>query len=254
MCETCGCENQKESFAILNSHRSTEIRLDQNIDYNNDLKKSIAIEKDVLFKNNDEAKSIRLLLHSKNIFAVNLMSSPGSGKTSILEKTIEKIGDKISISVIEGDQHTSNDADRISLLGIPSIQINTENGCHLEAKMVNYAIQELNPQANSLLFIENVGNLVCPGLFDIGEQLRVVVVSVTEGDDKPTKYKHMFREADVCIINKLDLLPYLPSQLSVLKSNIEKINPNIKLFEMSAFKETGIDKWCQYLLDLMKKP
>lgn len=178
-----------------------------------------------------------------------MVSSPGSGKTTLLESTIKRLGgrDFHKIAVIEGDQHTDNDAGRIRNLGIPAIQINTHNGCHLDARMVSSAFDELAVK-DTLLFIENVGNLVCPAMFDLGENLRVVLLSVTEGDDKPLKYPYMFAGADICIINKIDLLPYVDSDVARLKDNALKINPQLCFFEISATRGMGMDEWCEYLL------
>jgi len=151
------------------------------------------------------------------------------------------------IYVIEGDQQTSNDADRIAALGVPVFQVNTGTGCHLDASMINHALKHLNPEENALLFIENVGNLVCPALFDLGEAEKIVIVSTTEGDDKPLKYPHIFKEANVCVINKTDLAPYLNTNINTLRENCLKVNPQLKIFEMSALKNIGMEEWCEWL-------
>ena len=194
------------------------------------------------------AERNRGYFEAKNLFCLNLMSSPGSGKTTLLEETIRRLKAKRPIYVIEGDQQTSNDADRIAALEIPVFQVNTGTGCHLEADMVNHAVKHLNPKEGAILFIENVGNLVCPAMFDLGENLRVVLLSVTEGDDKPLKYPYMFAGADICIINKIDLLPYVDSDVARLKDNALKINPQLCFFEISAARGMGMDEWCEYLL------
>jgi len=188
----------------------------------------IAVEQDILSENNRIAGQNRNIWNTTGCWAINLVSSPGSGKTTLLESTIKRLGgrDFHKIAVIEGDQHTDNDAGRIRNLGIPAIQINTHNGCHLDARMVSSAFDELAVK-DTLLFIENVGNLVCPAMFDLGENLRVVLLSVTEGDDKPLKYPYMFAGADICIINKIDLLPYVDSDVARLKDNALKINPQL---------------------------
>ena len=209
----------------------------------------IESKKDILSSNQCMAERNRGYFDAKNIFAINIVSSPGSGKTTILEQTIDRLKRTIPIAVIEGDQQTSNDADRISKTGVPAIQINTQNGCHLEASMIQNAAKELGLKDSSLLFIENVGNLVCPAVFDLGEEIRVVVVSVTEGDDKPLKYPYMFQSAQVCIINKIDLAPYLKSDISVLKENILKVNHHLRIFELSAQDGSGMDEWCSFLVD-----
>lgn len=182
------------------------------------------------------------------------MSSPGSGKTTLLEETIRQLnsgatrGLPSQIYVIEGDQQTSNDANRITALNVPVFQVNTGTGCHLEADMVNHAVKHLNPSDGSILFVENVGNLVCPAMFDLGEAKKVVIVSITEGDDKPLKYPHIFLEADVCVINKIDLAPYLDTDVETLRNNALKVNHHLQLFEVSATKGTGMDAWCDWLV------
>ncbi|MDD4515489.1 MAG: hydrogenase nickel incorporation protein HypB [Massilibacteroides sp.] len=176
------------------------------------------------------------------------MSSPGAGKTALLEETIRRIKDQTSICVVEGDQQTNNDADRIAALEIEAFQVNTGTGCHLDAAMVNHAVKHLNPKEGSILFIENVGNLVCPAMFDLGEAKKVVIISPTEGDDKPLKYPYMFQEADVCVINKIDLVPYLDTDIEKLKENALKVNHHLELFDVSATKGTGLDAWCEWLL------
>ena len=209
----------------------------------------IQLEKDVLLKNDLLAERNRGFLEARNIFAVNMVSSPGSGKTTLLEKTITMLKGEISISVIEGDQQTSNDADRINATGAEVVQVNTGKGCHLDSEMVNMAIKKLQPVDNSVLFIENVGNLVCPSLFDLGEQKRVVIISVTEGEDKPLKYPTMFETADVCVINKTDLLPYIDFDLDKLRDYARRINPELRFFEVSATKGQGMEEWCSWVKD-----
>ena len=209
--------------------------------------KEIKIEKDLLQKNNLLAERNRGYFEARNIFTLNLVSSPGSGKTSLLERTIKDIGADISIYVIEGDQQTMNDANRIDALQIPVVQINTGNGCHLDADMVNKAVKELNPEEDSVLIIENVGNLVCPSLFDLGESKRVVVISVTEGDDKPIKYPTMFHSADICIINKTDLLPYVDFSVEQAKKYALQVNHHLEFFEVSVKTGEGMEKWYEWL-------
>nr|WP_288935182.1 hydrogenase nickel incorporation protein HypB [uncultured Allomuricauda sp.] len=184
---------------------------------------------------------------AKDIFALNLVSSPGSGKTSILERTLQDLKDKIPFYVIEGDQQTLNDANRIAALDVPVIQINTGKGCHLESDMIHDAVKKLNIENDSVLMIENVGNLVCPSMFNLGEHKRVVIVSTTEGDDKPIKYPDMFHTSDICIINKIDLAPYLDTNIGELKKNALQVNPNLVFFEVSATKGTGMEQWYEWL-------
>lgn len=207
----------------------------------------ITLEKDILHENNLLAQRNRGYFDAREVFAVNLVSSPGSGKTMLLEKTIEKLKGEVEIAVIEGDQQTSNDADRIRATGTKAVQINTGKGCHLDAHMVLHAIQELKPSQNSVLFIENVGNLVCPSMFDLGENARVVIMSVTEGDDKPLKYPDMFHTSSVCVINKSDLLPYVDFDVEKAIANARKINPELKFFTLSCSSGEGIGEWTDWV-------
>ncbi|MBV5304094.1 MAG: hydrogenase nickel incorporation protein HypB [Chlorobium sp.] len=209
--------------------------------------RKIVLEQDVLQQNNLLAERNRGYFEARNIFALNFLSSPGSGKTSLLEKIIPLLHQRFPVAVIEGDQQTTNDADRIHALGVPVIQINTGSGCHLDALMVNRAVKELDLQDNSLLCIENVGNLVCPALFDLGEALKVVIISVTEGDDKPLKYPTMFHEADLCILNKIDLLPYVEFDVAKCRENAMRVNHHLEWFELSATTGEGLAQWQQWL-------
>jgi len=240
MCATCGCGNHHHHASEHEHHHHEH-------EHSHDESRLIAVEQDILQRNNLLAERNRGYFQAKNIFCLNLMSSPGSGKTTLLEETIRQLKDRKPIYVIEGDQQTSHDADRIAALGIPVFQVNTGTGCHLDASMVNHALQHLNPETGALLFIENVGNLVCPALFDLGEAEKVVIVSTTEGDDKPLKYPHIFMEASVCIINKTDLAPYLNTRIDTLRENCLKINPHLRIFEISALKNTGLEEWCNWL-------
>jgi len=208
----------------------------------------IDIETDILSQNNLLAERNRGYFEAKNIFSMNMMSSPGSGKTTLLERTVKDLKNKMQLYIIEGDQQTMNDADRIGKAGAPVIQVNTGNGCHLDADMINKAVKKLNPENGSLLFIENVGNLVCPSLFDLGEAKRVVIMSVTEGEDKPIKYPTMFESADVCIINKIDLLPYLTYDIEAAKKYALQVNHHLKFIEISATTGEGMQKWYDVLL------
>jgi hydrogenase nickel incorporation protein HypB len=207
----------------------------------------ITIERKVLEKNDEIARRNRALFKEREIFVLNLVSSPGSGKTSILEKTCEGLRGSMNIAVIEGDVQTDLDAQRVAAYGVAVVQIVTMGGCHLEAGLVQDAMQQLDLTKTDLLFIENVGNLVCPSSYDLGEALKVVVLSTTEGDDKPLKYPAMFRNASVLIINKIDLIPYVNCKLDVLKGNALKINPALKIFEISCFTGAGIEDWCNWL-------
>ncbi|MDU1906188.1 MAG: hydrogenase nickel incorporation protein HypB [Dysgonomonas sp.] len=209
----------------------------------------IAVEQDILQRNNTVAEKNRNFFKEKNIFCLNLMSSPGSGKTTLLEETIKRLKGKVTVYVVEGDQQTSNDADRIAALDIPVYQVNTGQGCHLEADMVSNALEHIQPENGAIVFVENVGNLVCPAMYDLGEAKRVVIISTTEGDDKPIKYPYMFQESDICVINKTDLAPYLNTDINVLKENVLKVNHKLQIFELSALRGEGMDKWCEWLLN-----
>lgn len=214
--------------------------------------KEIDLEREILHKNDLLAERNRGYFDAKNIFAINLVSSPGSGKTTLLERTISDLKNELSFNVIEGDQQTTNDADRIAALNIPVIQINTGKGCHLDSEMIAKAVKELSPKYGSLMMIENVGNLVCPSMFDLGENSRVVIISITEGEDKPIKYPDMFYGSQVCIINKIDLLPYLRFDIEKLKDYAKKVNPNLVFFEVSAYTGQGMDAWYQFLKKSLK--
>jgi len=270
MCGTCGCGTGKEGPIILKPgehkhahkehhhlHEGHHHTHDEDHhhddhthshDHSHDHKhKVLKIEQDILQNNQVLAARNRGYFEAKNIFALNLVSSPGSGKTSILERTLADLKDEISFYVIEGDQQTMNDANRIDALNIPVIQINTGKGCHLESDMVYEAVKKLEIKDNSILMIENVGNLVCPSMFDLGENKRVVIISTTEGEDKPIKYPDMFYTSDICIINKIDLLPYVNINIEKLKNYALQVNPNLQFFEVSATTGEGMEAWYGWL-------
>lgn len=207
----------------------------------------IKIERDILAKNNHYADENRRYLSEHGIFALNLVSSPGSGKTTLLEKTIQSLQEKQPIAVIEGDQQTDHDAARIRATNASVIQINTGKGCHLDAHMVGHAIKQLNLKDDSLLLIENVGNLVCPASFDLGEAHKVVIFSVTEGEDKPLKYPDMFRAADLMILSKCDLLPYLTFDVKLAIQYARQINPELQIIQISATKGEGLQQWLDWI-------
>lgn len=209
----------------------------------------VQLEIDVLSANDKQAAKNRDFFVSHGILALNLVSSPGSGKTTLLCNTINMIKDKVKLAVIEGDQQTVNDAERIRATGCRAIQINTGEGCHLDANMVEEALTKIKPEDNSVLFIENVGNLVCPAAFDLGEKCKVVVLSVTEGEDKPIKYPDMFAASSLMLINKVDLLPYVDFNIEKCKKYARRVNPNIEIMEVSATKGTGMEAWCEWLTE-----
>jgi hydrogenase nickel incorporation protein HypB len=207
----------------------------------------ITIERKVLEKNDEIAKRNRTFFEGYGVFVLNIVSSPGSGKTSLLERTLERLGGKVDIAIIEGDVQTNIDAQRIARYNVPVVQIVTHGSCHLDAKLIQDALPNFDLKKIKVLVIENVGNLVCPANYDLGERIKVVVASVTEGDDKPLKYPSMFRNASVLVINKTDLLPYLECDIGTLKRNALQINPNLRIFETSCTTKVGISDWCDWL-------
>ncbi len=261
MCDTCGCGQSDDAVTIrkpgeaedthshTHSHDGHEHTHDHTHGHNHshDHERTITVETDILGKNNLLAERNRGYFEARRILALNLVSSPGSGKTSLLERTIRELSADVSFSVIEGDQQTMNDAMRIESAGAPVVQINTGNGCHLDAGMINRAVKKLDVAERSVLMIENVGNLVCPSLFDLGEAQRVVIISVTEGEDKPIKYPTMFHSSDLCIINKTDLLPYVNFSIDKAREYALKVNPNLRFLELSATTGEGMAGWYDWI-------
>lgn len=248
MCATCGCDqpgmvkitNMSEAlFPNLAHHHHTHSV--------QPVRTQIELEQEILQKNNLLAERNRGYLMAKQIASFNLVSSPGSGKTSLLECTLRDLNDEFEFCVIEGDQQTTNDAARIARYNVPVTQINTGKGCHLDATMVWDALQELKPKDYSVVFVENIGNLVCPSMFDLGEQKRIVIISVTEGEDKPLKYPDMFAGSQLCIINKIDLLPYLKFDLPKLIEYAKRINPDLEFIELSCSSGEGLAQWYNWL-------
>lgn len=207
----------------------------------------ITIERKVLEKNDAFAAQNRQMLAEARLFTINVVSSPGAGKTSLLEQTIERLRGQLRISVVEGDVQTDLDAQRVARYGAPVVQIVTNGGCHLEARLVQDALAQLDLTAADLLVIENVGNLVCPANYDLGEAMKVVLLSTTEGDDKPLKYPAMFRNASVLVVNKIDLVPYVNCSLDALVGNAKTINPALLVFHVSCTTGAGLDDWCAWL-------
>ncbi|MDI3323302.1 hydrogenase nickel incorporation protein HypB [Pontibacterium granulatum] len=207
----------------------------------------VQIEQDILGKNDRYAALNRAHFEQQSLFVLNLVSSPGSGKTTLLTETINRIKESRKVAVIEGDQQTANDADRIRETGVPAIQVNTGKGCHLDAHMVGHAMEKFDDMKGGLLFIENVGNLVCPAAFDLGEAHKVAILSVTEGEDKPLKYPDMFHAADLMILNKTDLLPYLDFDVERCIEYARQVNPNIQVMQLSARSGEGMDEWIEWL-------
>ncbi|MFC2087348.1 hydrogenase nickel incorporation protein HypB [Bacteroidota bacterium] len=268
MCETCGCGNPEAGYKILKpgeNNRWSEVNTvhhdhphDEHHHHHSHSHsheehshtthhKEISVETSVLYNNNLLAERNRGFLLAKNIKAYNLVSSPGSGKTTLLEKTIQMVKKKEEVFVIEGDQQTSQDAMRIHATGARVVQVNTGTACHLDADMVHNALRELEILNDSFLFIENVGNLVCPALFDLGENKRILIVSVTEGEDKPLKYPYMFESSHLCIVNKIDLLPYVDFDLNKFREYAERINHHLEFIELSSKTEENLEEWVKWL-------
>ncbi|MGL6160540.1 hydrogenase nickel incorporation protein HypB [Microbulbifer sp.] len=262
MCTTCGCSGGARSLltntatgkvlsigesiaagegpALRRQHSEQAAPPDRGGDW-------LHLERDLLAHNRAIAERNRARLRERNILALNLVSSPGAGKTTLLERTIRDLRDTVTVSVIEGDQETQFDAERIRATGCRSVQVNTGTGCHLEASMIERALDELAAPVGSLLMIENVGNLVCPALFDLGEHAKVVILSVTEGEDKPLKYPHMFRAASLMILNKTDLLPHVDFDTDVCIGYARRVNPHIDVLQLSATGGYGLKDWYDWL-------
>ncbi len=207
----------------------------------------VQIERDLLAANDSWARRNRERFATEGTLCLNLVSSPGSGKTALLVRTVSELASRRPVGVIEGDQQTSNDAERIRATGVPAVQVNTGKGCHLEAPMISRALERLALAAGGVLFVENVGNLVCPALFDLGEAHKVAILSVTEGEDKPLKYPDMFRAADLVLVNKVDLLPYLDFDVELCEANARRVNPALEVMRVSAKTGEGFDEWLGWI-------
>ena len=280
MCDTCGCSEEGEfkihdlnnDYKHDHSHKHDHDHGHHNHDHHHEdghthdhdhdhshqhgsgshshdhsNQKVITLNMDILSENNKLAQLNRRFFEGRKVLCLNLVSSPGSGKTTILEKTIKALIKNNKIAVIEGDQQTLLDAERIEKSGAPAIQINTGSGCHLDARMVELALQKLEVEFGSMLFIENVGNLVCPAMFDLGEFKRVVVISTTEGEDKPLKYPYMFQSSHLCLINKSDLLPYVDFDTEKAIKYARSLNPDLEFILLSAKSGEGMEEWYKWL-------
>ena len=256
MCATCGCsDGAKATVVDLETGRHTHVHegghshgpTDAHGHAHEHTHETVSLEAAVLQKNDMLAQRNRAWLAGRGILALNLVSSPGSGKTALLERTIRERGARRSITVIEGDQRTTLDAERIRATGARSVQVNTGTGCHLEADMVWEALRALAPEPGSLVLIENVGNLVCPALFDLGEAAKVALLSVTEGEDKPLKYPHMFQAARLVLVNKIDLLPHLDVSLERCLGFAREVNPEAEILPVSVKTGEGLDRWYAWL-------
>lgn len=261
MCATCGCGDDSAVITLAgeghhhqhphdhehdheHSHNHDH---DHEHDHDHVHTETVSLEQKVLAKNDLIAEQNRAWLAERNILALNMTSSPGAGKTTLLERTIRELTGRQPVAVIEGDQETLLDADRIRAAGGRAVQVNTGAGCHLDAEMVHRALGALDPAPESLLFIENVGNLVCPALFDLGERSKVVVISVTEGTDKPLKYPHMFAAAGLVIVNKVDLMPYVDFDLDKCSEYARSVNPGVEVLPLSATSGAGIQAWYDWI-------
>jgi hydrogenase nickel incorporation protein HypB len=267
MCATCGCSDTssprihdlqtgEESAMNHDHHHNHDHDHDHHHghDHNHDHHHHhhapgtiLSLEQQVLAKNDKLAERNRGWFAGRKILALNLVSSPGAGKTTLLERTIRDLGAEIPVHVIEGDQETARDAERIRATGCRVVQINTGSGCHLDAHMVAHGLEKLDPPLESLVMIENVGNLVCPALFDLGEAAKVLVVSVTEGEDKPLKYPHMFRASQVMLLNKIDLLPHLSFDVERCLQYARQVNPRLTILQISATTGEGLESWYSWL-------
>ena len=239
MCGICGCssespDHQHDVAEHLHNHSHHEI---------------IQVEQDLLAKNNHFANANRTYFLERKITAINIMSSPGSGKTTLLTRTLSELKHQLNMAVIVGDQQTDFDAEKLKSSGAQAIQINTGKGCHLDAHRIGHAVEDLSLKNPSTLFIENVGNLVCPALFDLGETYKIVLLSVTEGDNKPLKYPDMFHKADLMLLTKMDLLPYVEFDTDKCIEYAKRINPSIKVLNLSATTGTGLNEWYQWLTE-----
>ncbi len=247
MCATCGCGDDETTITLAGHDHPHSHDHPHDHDHVHAHTETISLEQKVLAKNDLIAEQNRQWLAERAILALNVTSSPGAGKTTILERTIRELGGNRPVAVIEGDQETLLDAERIQAAGARAVQVNTGAGCHLDADMVHRALHALNPEPESLLFIENVGNLVCPALFDLGEHSKVVVISVTEGQDKPLKYPHMFAAAGLVIINKIDLVPYVNFDLESCLGFARSVNPGVEILPVSATSGDGLDAWYDWI-------
>jgi hydrogenase nickel incorporation protein HypB len=247
MCDSCGCSQPENSVTITRVGQAVSGSAAADHHHHPPQGRLVEVREAVLGKNDQIAAHNREFFRQKRIVALNLVSSPGSGKTTILERTIRELRGEIPLAVIEGDQQTMLDAERIDATGVPVVQVNTGAGCHLDADMVHQALHQMESAENSLLFIENVGNLVCPAMFDLGEAAKVVIISVTEGEDKPLKYPAMFDAAGLCLINKTDLLPHVDFDVARCREYALRVNHHLEFFEISARTGEGMSAWLDWL-------
>jgi len=248
MCIDCGCIEAAEKNNRKHGHHEHDHGHEHGHDPNHDHgSRTVQVGESLLAKNDRLAAGNRELFNRHRLLVLNLVSSPGSGKTTLLEKTLADLQSQLRFAVLEGDQQTANDADRIAATGVPVHQINTGAGCHLDAHMVGHGVEHFDLAGLDVLMIENVGNLVCPAAFDLGEDLKVAVLSTTEGEDKPAKYPQMFRAAQLMIINKIDLLPHLDFDVAKCRDYALKVNPDLEILELSCRSGEGLDAWYGWL-------
>lgn len=260
MCGTCGCSDPNSAVSMIDPETGETSLLRSDHDHHHHdhahshehSGRIISVEQAVLAENDRLAQRNRGWFEGRGVLALNLVSSPGAGKTTLLEKTIEALSPTVELTVIEGDQMTTNDAERIRAAGASALQINTGAGCHLEADMIAAATKKLNPTPGSIMMIENVGNLVCPAMFDLGERMKIAIVSTTEGDDKPVKYPYMFSASEVVVVNKIDLAPYVDFDAERISANIRKVNPQARIFMLSARTGEGMAEWIDFLAELKR--
>ena len=246
MCATCGCGHDHQHDHV-HAHDHAHAHDHVHDHDHGEQRRVIALERAILDENDRIAAENRAFLRGRRVLALNLVSSPGSGKTAVLERTIRALAGELTLAVLEGDQATDHDAARIRAAGAEALQINTGAGCHLDAAMVARALERMDPAEGTALMIENVGNLVCPALFDLGEHAKVVVASVTEGDDKPVKYPHMFRASRLMLLNKIDLLPHVDFDVARCLEHARTVNPELEVLEMSAKTGEGFDAWLDWI-------
>lgn len=257
MCTTCGCEGDGKTVLLnlqngnsqeieaIGAHQHEHVHADGTRHMHGH--ETVEIRARILSKNDELAARNRAWLAGREILGINLVSSPGAGKTAVLERTIRELAGEVALCVVEGDQATTNDGERIQAAGAPVVQVNTGSGCHLDAEMVRQGLAQLRPPPGSIVFIENVGNLVCPALFDLGERAKAVIFSVTEGEDKPLKYPHMFRAARLVLLSKTDLLPHLDFSMDEAIANIRRTNPDATVIEISARTGAGFGSWLDWI-------
>jgi hydrogenase nickel incorporation protein HypB len=238
MCTRCGCAGDEHAHPHAHPDSHAEPRI-------------LHLERNILARNDGFADRNRDWFAARGILALNLVSAPGAGKTTLLERTLRDLGGEIAIGVVEGDQATSRDAERIRAAGGRAVQINTGTGCHLEAEGLARFLRDLDPTPGSIVFIENVGNLVCPALFDLGERAKVLLASVPEGDDKPQKYPHMFAAADLVLLNKRDLLPHVPFDVARFRADVARVKPRLPILETDALHGDGLEAWYAWLREAL---